>query len=121
MVNGLEAVADAIMAFEGWKPGSRSYRNRNPGNLEHLGEYVVYPSMMDGYRALLNDLRAKFTGVSKHNLGPNATVLQLMNVYAPAEDHNDPESYAEFVIKWVSTVLGKPITLASKLSEIWSG
>lgn len=120
-VNGLEAVADAIMAFEGWKPGSRSYRNRNPGNLETNGVYNEYPSLMDGYRSLVNDLRAKFTGLNKHSLGPDSTVLQLMEVYSPKADYNDPVSYAKFITTWVSAVLGKSITLETKLSEIWSG
>jgi len=68
-MNPLEAIADAIMEFEGWKPGSRSYRNRNPGNLEHGAKVGskgcdVFPTFVEGYAALLRELTYKFSAIT---------------------------------------------------------
>jgi hypothetical protein len=125
MVNGLEAVADAIMAFEGWKIGSRSYTNRNPGNLRLQGRdaddkgYTIFPDLPTGYSALLRELQSKFSGNNSHGIGPSSTLLGLFNIYAPPADNNPTNAYATFVASWVSHVLGKPVTVDSKLSEIW--
>ena len=125
MISGLEAVADAIMQFEGWKPGTRSYVNRNPGNLRLQGEpaddkgYSIFPSLADGYGALLRELQSKFTGNNSHGIGPASTLLALFNVYAPPTDDNPTETYAEFVAQWVGRALSKPITIQSELCNIW--
>lgn len=123
-VSPLEAVADAIMAFEGWSPGSRSYRNRNPGNLElKIGTrdekgYSVFTSLTAGYTALLSELTAKFTGNNSHGIGPESTLLDLFNVYAPPSDNNPTNEYAKFVAVFISRALGKTFTIYSKLGEI---
>lgn len=125
-VNGLEAVADAIQKFEGWDPGTRSYVNRNPGNLRLPGlpaddkGYTIFPDYVSGYNALLRDLAAKFSGHNTHGLGPASTLITLMNVYAPPSDNNPTEAYADFVAKWVGMAIGKPVGLQSELCNIWS-
>jgi hypothetical protein len=125
MVNGLEAVADAIMQFEGWKLGSRSYVNRNPGNLRLQGRtaddrgYTIFPDLPTGYAALLRELQSKFTGQNSHGIGPSSTLLSLFNVYAPPSDNNPTNAYAAFVANWVGTALNKPITVESELCNIW--
>lgn len=127
-MNGLEAIADAIMAFEGWKLGSRSYKNRNPGNLEGAsrraigkdGPYLVYPSLVDGYEDLLDELHSKFSGNNQHGIGPDSTLLQLFDVYAPPSDNNPTNQYCDFVAQWASKALGKSLTSASLLKDIWS-
>lgn len=125
MVSGLEATADAIMHFEGWIIGSRSYENRNPGNLRLTGRtaddkgYTIFPDLPTGYAALLRELQSKFSGANVHGIGPASTLLALFNVYAPPSDDNPTNAYAEFVAQWVAKVLGKPITVNSPLSDIW--
>lgn len=120
-MNPLEAFADAIQDFEGWRPGSMSNRNRNPGNLEHPnGEKIVYASLLDGYKALVDDLRAKFTGNNTHGLDPQSTVLNLFEVYAPSSDNNPTRRYAVFVANWATIALKREITLNTKLGEIYS-
>ena len=125
MINPLEAVADAIMSFEGWKPGSRSYRNRNPGNLEggsvvdSSGKYNVYPTLVGGYNALLAELAAKFSGNNRHGIGPDSTLLALFNIYAPPSDNNPTNIYCQYVATWCSQVLGVSITPETKLGDIW--
>ena len=126
MVTALEALADAIQQFEGWKPGSVSYRNRNPGNLRAraarpctLDErgYCVFDNFLDGYSSLISDLRFKLSG--KHpGLTPDSTIQDLMNVYAPSSDYNDPENYARFIGTWMSNATGRTYTPETKLSQI---
>ena len=119
----LEALADAIMQFEGWKPGSRSWRNRNPGNLRPYNSsqptdgqnYRVFPSLSDGFEALTQDLEAKFSG--SHGLNHSSTLLDLLNIYAPAGDANDPSQYAEFVCLWTSKALARTITPTTTLGD----
>lgn len=82
---------------------SRSYRNRNPGNIRwgtwaqshgaianDGSNYAVFPSPIVGLAALV-DLLA-------NNYG-SKTIAEAMKVYAPAEDSNDPRSYAAYVAK----------------------
>ncbi|MGH9378744.1 MAG: hypothetical protein ACRD1I_08090 [Terriglobia bacterium] len=123
----MEAVADAIMSFEGWYAGSRSNRNRNPGNLRNTSlphtldpdQYAVFKEFIGGYNALMRDLRDKFLGYTKTGLGPESTLLDLFEKYAPADDANAPVIYASFVAQWISRALGEHFTMASKLKEIW--
>jgi hypothetical protein len=124
-VDGIEAFADAIMDFEGWHPLSRSYVNRNPGNLRSgklvdKEGYNIYSSLLDGYRALTVDLRAKFTdGKNTHGLGQKSTLLDLMKVYSPMASGNPTNEYTTFIANWLTKVFGRSITTESKLEEIW--
>jgi hypothetical protein len=128
-MNGLDAVATAIMWREGpLRPPNRSFRNCNPGNLrsnEVLAHdpdgFNVYPDMIAGYEGLWDDLCDKFqAGHNAHGLGQTSTILELFKVYAPTEDGNDPNSYCLFVVTWVNMALGKTLTPSSLLSEIWT-
>ena len=133
MITPLEAFADAICFEEGWYGpnslhplGSRSWRNRNPGNLRSGPRmtvvdsqgYAQYKSLCDGYSDLLDDLSAKFTGKSTTGLGPDSTIQQFFEKYAPSADNNAPDAYARFVANFVSLALGRPISSMSKLSEL---
>lgn len=127
-MNGLEAVASAIMWHEGpYKPPARSFRNCNPGNLKtpshsthDVDGFDVYTTFGQGWSALLNDLDDKFTGRNTHGLGATSTLADLFKVYAPAEDANDPASYAAFVAGWTQATLGRAITPQSTLGAIWT-
>lgn len=122
-MNPLEALADAIMQFEGWREDSRSWRNRNPGNLRPLSPsedqdpqgYRIFVSLAQGFQALLNDLHAKFQG--SHNLTPDSTILDLLDVYAPAGDANNPNTYTQFVCAWTSHALKRQITPSTTLKD----
>jgi hypothetical protein len=132
-MNYLEALADCIMKFEGWHQpgsvtggvrGSASWRNRNPGNLRSSPTqsgtddkgYAIFESLATGWIGLLVDLEAKFKG--SHNLTLNSTLLDLMNIYAPTLDHNDPEQYARTIALWLSKIYNSQVTPQIKLSEI---
>ena len=125
MVSGLEAVADAIQVYEGWRPGTRSYINRNPGNLRLKGcpcddkGYTIFTDFVSGYSALLRELQSKFTGQNEHHIMPTSTLGELFNVYAPQSDNNQPNLYANFVAGFVSDATDKKVTSSTPLQEIW--
>lgn len=124
----LEAIADAIMHFEGWYAGSCSYGNRNPGNLEAVVPFSdplkmrkrQFPSLIEGYQALLDDLKAKVTGHNTHGLGPESTLFALFQVYAPTGDRNDPRNYAQFVSDWLKkTYNTQAIVAGTRIDHIY--
>lgn len=126
-MTGIEALHDAIMAQEGWKAGSRSNRNRNPGNLRasaHVTHtlddsgYCVFRSILDGSDALLCELHDKITGANEHGISQGSTLDELFDVYAPRSDKNNPNEYAVFVAQWCSTALSRGITHASTLGQV---
>lgn len=132
MIDPIEALADCIMTFEGWrKPetnyhGSTSWRNRNPGNLRDgqrkvkLDDrgYAIYKSLSDGWMDLLHDLAVKLSGQSSHNLTGQSTLHELFNVYAPALDQNDPTQYSRMIALWLSRIYNCQVTPETKLSDI---
>ncbi len=102
----LDAWAEAIKSYEGWFPGSRSFRNNNPGNLKAgagaVGKdaegFAVFPDFATGWAALKADLRAKITKY------PDFSILQIMTRYLGGNPQQpqlsgegDPFAYARAV------------------------
>jgi hypothetical protein len=106
-------VARAIQNMEGWIPpkqnseypnGSRSWRNKNPGNIEYTGttdgatasdgRFSIYPSYTVGFVALVQLLLRRKV---EH---PEWTLLDLFMSYAPPTE-NDTSVYAAFVAKFI--------------------
>jgi len=132
----LEALADSIWRFEGWIPpgvdpkspnGSRSWRNRNPGNLRPVpmpgvktpvddANYRVFDSLAQGWIALLNDISAKLEG--SHGLTDNSTLRNFFDIYAPSNDDNDPNKYARQVAIWLSRDLDATIAPETTLGQL---
>ncbi|MGH9770412.1 MAG: hypothetical protein ACRD4Q_01720 [Candidatus Acidiferrales bacterium] len=123
----LEAVADAIQQFEGWGPDTRSYRNRNPGNLrsspfshrQDADGYAIFDSLDQGYNGLLYDLTAKFCGEGRFSVGQDSTLLELFEVWAPSVSGNHPKQYATYVAHWLSIALGRQYGIDAPLKAIW--
>jgi len=108
------ALANAIKIFEGWYPGSRAYRNNNPGNLKDAdgrlttkdwptqwGAYklddkgfYIFGTAEQGFAALVHLLQVR---VRQH---PEWSILDLFFSYAPPSE-NDTQRYAAFVAKHV--------------------
>jgi hypothetical protein len=126
----VEALADAIMSFEGWIPkgennaipnGSRSWRNRNPGNLRPFAagqardaeNYRVFNSLVDGFSALIADLSHKL----QIDFAPTNTLLEVMNKYAPVGDSNNPTQYTIFICHRLTLSLGRPINLTTTIKQ----
>ncbi|MCB9362319.1 hypothetical protein H6504_02695 [Candidatus Woesearchaeota archaeon] len=96
---------------EGSLCGNRAIRNNNPGNLRYSsrqidteGGFSVFATPAEGWQALVGDLNAKLSGNSqamKNKYGdynPETTsLLQLISVYAPSEDSNNPAKYANYI------------------------
>lgn len=117
----LDDLALAHQEHEGWYPGSRSYRNNNPGNLRNgppsdRDGFTVYPTYRAGFDALKADLRAKLTGKSVWiDYSKNPTFLDYVKVYAPKDDGNDPNGYAQALIRDLQQY---HITLSTPLSDL---
>lgn len=108
--------ASAVQQYEGFYPGSRSYKNNNPGNLRFtnytvtLGatgkdkdNFAVFPSYAVGRKALerlLIDAATDKLALYKSTM----TLFDFQAIYSPAADQNDPNSYALYV----SRKLGVP-------------
>ena len=130
----IEALADAIYRFEGWIPagvdprmphGSRSWRNRNPGNLRPRPgqvvpideeKYRVFPTFADGWNELRGDISAKLAG--SHGLTDQSTIRNFFDVYAPSDDSNDPDKYSRQVAAWLSRDFATPVTSATTLGYL---
>jgi hypothetical protein len=119
----LEKMAAAIMEFEGWYAGSRSQRNNNPGNLKYAGQpgaigqddegHAIFSTFEDGWRALIRQLTAAFTGRSRV-YSPEDTLYDFFGKYAEANSRQ----YAEFVAGKLGVSADE--TLAS-LAEVLRG
>lgn len=85
-----------IQTIEGWYPGSKSYRNNNPGNLKYVKQpeatgadpqgFAVFPDYAHGLTALHKQIAL--------DAGRGLTIQQFANKYAPVGDNNDPTTYA---------------------------
>lgn len=103
----------AIAQHEGWFPvgsgsnpeGSKSFRNHNPGNLRssifessNVGGFSVFESDALGWHALYYDILKKRRGETSTGLTGDSTIKDLIDVWAPAEDHNSPIDYLNDVV-----------------------
>jgi hypothetical protein len=126
MMSGLEALFDAMSWEEGHQPHDRSKRNRNPLNLRgshysHTvddGGYCVFGSIVDGVAAGLADLQEKCDGRNAHGLGPASTLQELIDVFAPRSDRNNPSAYALAVAAWCTRALERPVHPATTLGQL---
>lgn len=127
-------LALAHQKHEGWFTGSLSQRNNNPGNLRltayqrkaygavpGAGSFARFPSYDIGFRALMDDLRAKIMGNSAHiNYARNPTFLDYVKVYAPAEDRNNPNSYTQALVRDLAKYGVKVTTPLTQLAKLIS-
>lgn len=117
-MNKIEAWAQAVQKHEGYYPGSRSYRNHNPGNFRCSGlvmgelgaircddNFAVFPDFETGWAALVQFLTYAADG-SLRAYNPEMTLYEFYAVYAPGGDGNYPKGYAESV----ANDLGLPAT-----------
>ena len=116
-------------------PNDLGFRLNNPGNLRPFGNYLsadnpdrrvwtsptnpdnqfrIFRTPQEGFDALVNDMRIKARGESDV-VPATATLQEMINVYAPAEDNNDPTSYANTVATDLGITTSTPInTLTNK-------
>ncbi len=110
------SLAAAIQRFEGWKPGSVSYRNNNPGNLRAgVGQsgtdangYAIFPDYQTGFAALERQVDI--------NIGRGLSLDEFFGGkpgvypgYAPSGDSNDPGKYSQVVAGWLGIDPNTPL------------
>lgn len=93
---------------EGWFPvgslqmpdGSRSFRNHNPLNLRESpfqyksrDGFAVFKNDLEGIEAGIWDIGQKARGLSVTGLTGLSTLKDLIDIWAPSSDGNDPNSY----------------------------
>ena len=113
-------MAEAIRDKEGFYPGSRAWRNNNPGNLKFADQkgtigydnkhFARFKTMQDGWNALIRQIELVATNKSKA-YPKDCTMLQFFETYAPSFE-NDTNSYAKEVCAKVG------VELSTKLSEL---
>jgi hypothetical protein len=110
--------ADAIQQMEGWKPGSKSYVNNNPGNIMDLsyyrqtGQFRVqkYSSYEEGRKAL-EDLISRYAS-------QGLSIKQMMAKYAPqGHGTNNPDAYANFIASKLGVSTDAKVLEAISLSD----
>ena len=104
----LEILCAGIQEYEGYYPGSRSFRNKNPGNCKFsavgympvygnvtkdTGGFAIFPTYDLGWLYLKNLVK------SKAERNPYWTLLEFTSNYAPITDGNNPRLYAEFLAR----------------------
>jgi hypothetical protein len=109
------SVANEIQQLEGWFSGSVSQTNNNPGNLMYAGQpgatgqtpagFAVFPTYQAGYQALLNQINL--------DASRGLTIAQFAQKYAPAQDGNDPTSYAAQIAAATGLSVNDPLSAAS--------
>lgn len=85
-------------------------QNNNPGNLKDTktGSFRKFSTPDEGYSALEDDLNYKMSGKGKR-IGPQSTLLDFANMYAPASDNNNPTQYAQNLAKQLGVKPETPI------------
>lgn len=117
-MNKLEALADAIMKFNGYlEPDGDLYKLRNPGGLmaasprhDRVGDYRVFPKAVNGYQSLLYDLERKVSGESYTGLKLHSQLVELLRVYGFRDDESWP------VFTFLSKALGVNVTRETPLA-----
>ena len=105
----IEALADAIAALnDASNPESEAYRLRNPGLLKSYtlrhpadeGGRRIFPSLINGYGALLYDLEAKCSGRSRSKLKATSSIRDLL-----VRGFSQPASSADLVLCFLQKAL----------------
>lgn len=118
----LDQWAMAIQVHEGYFPGSKSFRNNNPGNFrwtkfvqDSLGatgkdssSFATFPTYQAGFNALKLFLTMAATNRLRSYRG-DMTLLDFTKVYAPSEDNNNPLVYSNFVAKRLGVTINTRI------------
>lgn len=123
--NGMSVItklADAIQRVEGYKPGTRAWKNNNPGNIwdglaagkkrriwpsipiDDKG-FLIYPTPAAGRSALEFDLQQK--------INRGMTLITLINMYAPPIE-NDTLRYIKLVAEWTGLPTDVPLNKLEK-------
>lgn len=119
MITRIEALADALAYYhKSHEPDSQAYQNRNPGNLRAISfkhprdekGQRVFNSVLDGYQALLFDLKIKCSGQSRaYKFATESTLETLLAAYG------QPKPAAKYVAKQITKALNFEVRLDTPL------
>jgi len=111
----LDILAEAIAVHEGfYLSGSIAYDYNNPGAIRRWGSYpvgyrgggfVIFPTIKEGWAALYTLLR--------NRCQYNQTLYDLIAVYAPKSDGNNPLNYASILAKKLG------VSINTRISDIY--
>jgi hypothetical protein len=119
MTDLISLLADAIQKQEGYYPGSRGYRNNNPGNLwDGLipgvktkriwpqypldnENFVVFPDYSTGRAVMENQIRIK--------IGRGETLTQLLNEWDSGDPASTRATYVSNVTSWTGLDPNTPL------------
>lgn len=120
------ALANAIARFEGYNtPGSVAQRNNNPGNLRSgagqvgtdANGYAIFPDAATGFAALVHQIALNISrGLSLQEFfggqrdASGNVVPGGYPGYAPQQDQNDPNNYANVVAGWLGIDKTTPLS-----------
>ena len=108
VIDYITPFALAIQEFEGFTPGSKSFRFNNPGNIKNsLGEFIQFTSYDEGFLYLKNYIKRACTGEHRA-YKPSFTIRQFVEVYAP-DPEPIPTNYANFIAKKLGVYPSKKI------------
>ena len=95
-------------------------KNNNPGAMRSAsGQFQSYPTAQDGWNALTQDLTGKMTGKTSTGLTGNSTLQDLINVWAPSSDGNNPVAYAQDVAQQLGITPNTAIgTLLPRVNDL---
>ena len=126
---GLKILITAHTQMEGFYPGSKSYRTKNPGNIGNIdnGATVTYPTLGEGIQAQYNYVKKIVDGnhlayqMNKYNSGAGltytGTIDQYLKIYATGARTSD--TYVNLVIAAFKQE-GITITKQTTLKEIYN-
>lgn len=106
--NYLELMCQAIKEYEGYYPGSRSYKNSNPGNCRYspVGYLPIYGKVGSDKNNFAIFSTYDLGWLYLHNLikekaktHPTWSLVTFMKQYAPSTDGNNPDTYATYLGK----------------------
>lgn len=120
--NNLDNFGEAIKQFEGWSPGSTSYRNNNPGNIkagsytrDRIGtdqqNFAVFADVGDGWDALNNYIQAHAAD------NPTWNFYDFFNYYLhgstsanPVDSQGNSTAYANYVANYMGVDPNTPVS-----------
>lgn len=134
--DGATAIAAAMAGFEtgtlaSFNPNSsvawkgQAQHNNNPGNVRGVnGTMQKFATPSAGFAAMVNDITHKIQGRTVTGLGPNSSISDLVNVWAPVGPENSQDSvdnYIDFVSGQVGAALGTgDITMSAPSGDIYT-
>lgn len=115
---GIKMLALAQTLVEGYYPNTAAYRNNNPGNIRSTqGPFRQFATLQEGAQEMVSYIERAVNKVNRNYTNAD-TLAQYINVYAPSEDNNDPNSYISLILGYFKKVGVDRFTSNSLMKDI---